>query len=155
VPADRDGTRHHHDLRQAIWSPVAVIGGSSCSSRPREHLVRPEVGHPQMNDLVEVYGGGSWSKLNKVAMPSSSPAFFAAVRISVPGRDHGALLANGSRSAAASADRSAASSRRRSSPRCGRRSSSSPPTSLILYNVIQIVEDVVLARMGMHPQKSI
>ena len=27
--------------------------------------------------------------------------------------------------------------------------------SLILYNVIQIVEDVVLARMGMHPQKSI
>ena len=28
-------------------------------------------------------------------------------------------------------------------------------TSLILYNVIQIVEDVVLARMGMHPQKSV
>ena len=27
--------------------------------------------------------------------------------------------------------------------------------SLILYNVVQIVEDVVLARMGMHPQKGV
>ena len=48
---------------------------------------------PQMNDLVEVYGGGAWSKLRKVAMPSSLPAFFAAVRISVPGAITGALLA--------------------------------------------------------------
>ena len=27
--------------------------------------------------------------------------------------------------------------------------------SLVLYNVIQIIEDVALARMGMHPQKSV
>ena len=51
---------------------------------------------PQMNDLVDVYGGGALTKLRKVAFPSSLPAFFAAVRISVPGAITGALLSQAS-----------------------------------------------------------
>jgi ABC-type nitrate/sulfonate/bicarbonate transport system permease component len=48
---------------------------------------------PQMLDVVSVYGGSSWTALRKVALPASLPAFFAAVRISVPGALTGALLA--------------------------------------------------------------
>lgn len=110
---------------------------------------------PQMNDLVEVYGGGALTKLRKVAMPSSLPAFFAAVRISVPGAITGALLAewlavgggiggtvggfiSGAQFSALWASVVVVTA-----------------VSLILYNLIQIVEDVVLVRMGMHPQKSV
>lgn len=110
---------------------------------------------PQMNDLVDVYGGGSWSKLNKIAMPSSLPAFFAAVRISVPGAITGALLAEwlavgggigGSIGGFVSQAQFSA---------LWASVVAVTAASLILYNLIQIVEDVVLARMGMHPQKSL
>lgn len=47
---------------------------------------------PQMIDLITVYGGNKWTALRKVAIPSSLPAFFAAVKISVPGAITGALL---------------------------------------------------------------
>ena len=76
-----------------LWT-VAVIGGIVVLFPA---LVNISFGlksaSAQMNDLVDVYGGGAWSKLRKVAMPSSLPAFFAAVRISVPGAITGALLA--------------------------------------------------------------
>ncbi|WP_157156845.1 ABC transporter permease [Diaminobutyricimonas sp. LJ205] len=48
---------------------------------------------PQILDVVSVYGGSRWTALRLVAMPSSLPAFFASVRISVPGAITGALLA--------------------------------------------------------------
>ncbi len=138
---------------RSAWT-VAVIGGIVVLFPA---LVNISFGlkssAPQMNDLVEVYGGGSWAKLLKVALPTSLPAFFAAVRISVPGAITGALLAewlavgggiggtvNGfitqAQFAALWASVVAVTA-----------------VSLILYNVVQIVEDVVLARMGMHPQK--
>jgi ABC-type nitrate/sulfonate/bicarbonate transport system permease component len=47
---------------------------------------------PQMLDLITVYGGNNWTALRKVAIPASLPAFFAAVKISVPGAITGALL---------------------------------------------------------------
>lgn len=47
---------------------------------------------PQMLDLVAVYGGSSFTALRKVAFPASLPSFFAAVKISVPGAITGALL---------------------------------------------------------------
>lgn len=47
---------------------------------------------PPMLDLVAVYGGGSVTALRKVAFPASLPSFFAAVKISVPGAITGALL---------------------------------------------------------------
>lgn len=48
---------------------------------------------PQIRDVVTVYGGSTWDILRKVAAPSALPAFFSAVRISVPGAFTGALLA--------------------------------------------------------------
>jgi ABC-type nitrate/sulfonate/bicarbonate transport system permease component len=47
----------------------------------------------QSADLVRVYGGGPWTTLFKVSLPSSLPAFFAAARISVPGALIGGTLA--------------------------------------------------------------
>ena len=48
---------------------------------------------PQTRDVVTVYGGSAWDVLLRVAFPSALPAFFSAVRISVPGAFTGALLA--------------------------------------------------------------
>jgi ABC-type nitrate/sulfonate/bicarbonate transport system permease component len=44
-------------------------------------------------DLVFAYGGGPFTVLRKVALPSALPAFFASARIAVPGAVIGALLA--------------------------------------------------------------
>jgi ABC-type nitrate/sulfonate/bicarbonate transport system permease component len=104
---------------------------------------------PQMNDLVSVYGGGSWTRLRKIALPSSLPEFFAAVRISVPGAITGALLAEwlavgggiggavGGYMAGAQFNAVWASVVLVTG------------TALVLYNLVQILESVILARMGM------
>jgi len=44
-------------------------------------------------DLVVAYGGGPFTVLRKVALPSALPALFVSARISVPGAIIGALLA--------------------------------------------------------------
>jgi len=109
----------------------------------------------QMNDLVEVYGGGSWAKLRKVAMPSSLPAFFAAVRISVPGAITGALLAEWLAVGGGIGGSIAGYIPQAQFSALWTSVVLVTAVSLILYNVIQIVEDVVLARMGMHSQKGV
>ncbi|MBP3042699.1 ABC transporter permease subunit [Arthrobacter jiangjiafuii] len=48
---------------------------------------------PAMLDVVRVYGGSRFDAFRKVAMPSSAPAFFTALRVSIPGALTGALLA--------------------------------------------------------------
>jgi ABC-type nitrate/sulfonate/bicarbonate transport system permease component len=48
---------------------------------------------PAMLEVIEVYGGSRWTALRKVALPSSLPAFFTAVKVSIPGAVTGALLA--------------------------------------------------------------
>ncbi len=108
---------------------------------------------PHMLDVVTVYGGNAWTALRKVALPSSLPAFFAAVRISVPGAITGALLAewlatgggiggviNGYYAQAKFSNMWAAVV-------------IVTAVSLILYNLVLIVENTVLARMGMHPDR--
>ncbi|MCX6503195.1 MAG: ABC transporter permease subunit [Microbacterium sp.] len=110
---------------------------------------------PQMNDLVEVYGGGSWSKLRKIAMPSSLPAFFAAVRISVPGAITGALLAEWLAVGGGIGGSIAGYVPQAQFSALWTSVILVTAVSLVLYNVIQIVEDVVLARMGMRPQKGV
>ncbi len=44
-------------------------------------------------ELVVAYGGGTWTILRKVALPSALPALFASARISVPTALTGALIA--------------------------------------------------------------
>lgn len=48
---------------------------------------------PAMLDVVGVFGGSRLAAFRKVALPASLPAFFTALRISIPGALTGALLA--------------------------------------------------------------
>lgn len=110
---------------------------------------------PQMSDLVDVYGGGSFTQLRKVAFPSSLPAFFAAVRISVPGAITGALLAEWLAVGGGIGGSIGGYIPQAQFSALWASVVAVTAVSLILYNLIQIVEDVVLARMAMHPQKTV
>ncbi|OJV93631.1 MAG: ABC transporter permease [Microbacterium sp. 67-17] len=110
---------------------------------------------PMMNDLVDVYGGGAFTKLRKVAFPSSLPAFFAAVRISVPGAITGALLAEWLAVGGGIGGSIGGFIPQAQFAALWASVVAVTAASLVLYNLIQIVEDVVLARMAMHPQKGI
>jgi ABC-type nitrate/sulfonate/bicarbonate transport system permease component len=110
---------------------------------------------PQMADLVSVYGGNAWTSLRKIAMPSSLPSFSAAVRISVPGAITGALLAEWlatGRGIGGAIGGYISSAQFSSVWACVVVVTA---VSLVLYNVVQIIENVVLARMGMHPDKRV
>ncbi|MGN7860468.1 ABC transporter permease [Microbacterium sp. 22303] len=135
-----------------LWT-VAVIGGIVVLFPA---LVNISFGlksaSAQMNDLVEVYGGGAWAKLRKVAMPASLPAFFAAVRISVPGAITGALLAEWLAVGGGIGGSIGGFIPQAQFTALWTSVVVVTVVSLLLYNVIQIVEDVVLARMGMRPQ---
>lgn len=138
-----------------VWT-IAVIGGIVVLFPA---LVNITFGlrsaSPQMLDVVTVYGGGAWTALRKIALPASLPAFFAAVRISVPGAITGALLSEwlavgggigGTIGGFVSQAQFAA---------LWASIVAVMATSLILYNLVQIVENVVLARMGMRAQTGI
>lgn len=110
---------------------------------------------PQMNDLIAVYGGGRMTQLVKVALPTSLPAFFAALRISVPGAFTGALLAEwlatgdgigGNLNSAITAARFT---------EVWAAVAVVTVVALVLYNLVQTLENVVLARMGMHAQRGV
>ena len=132
------------------FASVAVIGGIVVLFPALVNIVFGlKSASPQMNDLVTVYGGTSWTRLRKVALPSSLPEFFAAVRISVPGAITGALLAEwlavgGGIGGAVGGYVAAAQF-------------SAVWTAvvlvtgaaLVLYNIVQILESVALTRMGM------
>lgn len=99
-------------------------------------------------DLVRVYGGSSLTALLKVSIPGALPSLFAAARVSVPGAVTGALLAEWLStgqgiggmiqkfSASAKFDDLWASV------------ATITLVTLVLYNVVQVVENVVLTRMG-------
>jgi ABC-type nitrate/sulfonate/bicarbonate transport system permease component len=108
---------------------------------------------PEMLDVVAVYGGSRWTALRKVALPASLPSFFAAVRISVPGALTGALLAewlatgDGLGSAIQTAYAQVQFSLVWSAVVVV------TAVSLVLYNVVQLAETLVLARMGSSVRK--
>lgn len=105
-------------------------------------------------DLVRVYGGGSYDALRKVAIPGALPSVFAAARVSVPGAVTGALLAEWLSTgkgiggmiqkfnASAQFDNLWASV------------AIITVITLVLYNLVQLAENVVLARMGMSQQQA-
>lgn len=100
-------------------------------------------------DLVHVLGGGVPTALAKVSIPGALPSIFAAARVSVPGAVTGALLAEWLStglgiggmiqkfSASARFDDLWASV------------AVITLVTLVLYNLVQLVENVVLARSGM------
>jgi ABC-type nitrate/sulfonate/bicarbonate transport system permease component len=132
------------------FATVAVIGGIVVLFPALVNIVFGlKSASPQMNDLVSVYGGSTWTQLRKVALPSSLPEFFAAVRISVPGAITGALLAEWL--AVGGGIGGAVGGYMAGAQYAAVWTSVVLVTgsALLLYNIVQIVESVVLARMGM------
>jgi ABC-type nitrate/sulfonate/bicarbonate transport system permease component len=64
-----------------VFFPVLVNVSLGLRSAPASSL-----------DLIRVNGGGKWSALRKVGVPSALPSLFASIRISVPGAVIGAML---------------------------------------------------------------
>ncbi len=104
---------------------------------------------PQLNDLVVVNGGGKWMMLRKVALPNALPSLFAAIRISVPGAITGALLAEW-----LATGTGIGSAVQRAIPQAQFSMVWGllvviTAVSVLLYAIVQLIEGVVLARMGM------
>lgn len=105
-------------------------------------------------DLVRVYGGGSWQALHRVALPGALPSVFAAARVSVPGAVTGALLAEwlstgtGIGGSIQKFNASAQFDNLWSSVAI------ITVITLVLYNLVQLAENIVLARMGMSQTQS-
>lgn len=104
---------------------------------------------PQITDVITVYGGSAFTTLRKVALPSSLGSFFAAVKISIPGAITGALLAEwlatgkGLGGAIVQAVAQVRNFEVWSSVVV------ITIVSLVLYGLAQLVETLVLRRMGM------
>lgn len=100
-------------------------------------------------DLVHVYGGGTLAALLKVSIPGALPSLFAAARVSVPGAVTGALLAEwlstgtGIGGSILKFNASAQFEYLWSSVAL------ITFITLLLYNVVQVIENVVLTRVGM------
>lgn len=100
-------------------------------------------------DLVRVYGGGSFAALAKVALPGALPSLFAAARVSVPGAVTGALLAewlSTGQGVGGAIQKFNASAR---FDDLWASVAIITAVTLLLYNLVQLLETAVLARMGM------
>ncbi len=105
---------------------------------------------PQILDVVSVYGGNVFTAVRKVALPGALPSLFAAIRISVPGAITGALLAE---MLSTGDGIGSATSTFAASARFGDVWSNVVAVtvvSLALYSIVQVLESIVLTRMGMN-----
>lgn len=103
---------------------------------------------PQMRDLVLVYGGTPMTVLTKVAFPSALPAFFASVRIAVPGSMTGALLAEWLATGKGIGYAVVSAAARSQIGKVWALVVVITLVSLLLYLLAQLVEAVVLNRFG-------
>ncbi|WP_448060247.1 ABC transporter permease [Cellulomonas hominis] len=129
---------------------VAVIGGIVVLFPALVNIVAGLRSAPaQLRDLVEVYGAGRWALMRKVSFPAALPSLFASVRISVPGAITGALLAEwlATGDGLGGTINRAAAQVQFSLLWAG--VVVVTLTALVLYAVAQVVENVVLSRMGM------
>lgn len=102
----------------------------------------------QMHDVVAVYGGTPFTALRKVDLPSSMPAFFAAVRISVPGAITGALIAEWLATGDGVGYAVVSALGRARNTEVWALVVTITLVSLVLYTIAQVVESFVLARFG-------
>jgi len=104
---------------------------------------------PQSLDLVHVYGGTRATAMRKVNFPGAAPSLFAAARVSVPGAVTGALLAewlSTGQGIGGMIQQFSASAR---FDDLWASVAVITLLTLVLYNVVQIVENAVLAQLGM------
>jgi ABC-type nitrate/sulfonate/bicarbonate transport system permease component len=104
---------------------------------------------PQMLDVVSVYGGGTWTAIRKVALPGALPSLFAAIRVSVPGAITGALLAEMLSTGNGIGRAGLEFATQARFPDLWTAVVVVTVISVALYQVVQIIEAIVLARMGM------
>jgi ABC-type nitrate/sulfonate/bicarbonate transport system permease component len=103
----------------------------------------------QSLDLVRVYGGGNVKALAKVSLPGALPSVFAAARVSVPGAVTGALLAEWLSTGQGIGGQIAKFNASAQFDNLWASVAIITIITLVLYNVVQVVENIVLARMGM------
>ena len=100
-------------------------------------------------DLVRVYGGNAVTQLLKVSVPGALPSLFAAARVSVPGAVTGALLAEWLSTGQGIGGEIQKFSAAAKFDDLWAAVATITLVTLVLYNVVQIVENVVLTRMAM------
>jgi ABC-type nitrate/sulfonate/bicarbonate transport system permease component len=103
---------------------------------------------PVMGDLVEVYGANKLKQLRTVAFPSSLPAFFAALKISVPGSITGALLVEWLATGTGIGYGIVSAVGRAKAGEVWAYVVVITVVSIVLYNLLALLEDYVLERFG-------
>ena len=103
---------------------------------------------PVMADLVEVYGANKLKQLRTVAFPSSLPAFFAALKISVPGAITGALLVEWLATGTGIGYGIVSAVGRAKAGEVWAYVVVITVVSIVLYNLLALLEDYVLERFG-------
>ena len=108
---------------------------------------------PAMFDLAKVYGAGRFTILRTVAFPSSLPSFFAAVKISVPGAITGALLVEWLATGSGIGYGIVSAVGRAKANEVWAYVVVITLVSIVLYNLVALIEDSVLARFGFATNK--
>ncbi len=103
----------------------------------------------QSLDVVHVFGGGRFMALRKVNLPGALPSVFAAARVSVPGAVTGALLAEWLSTGLGIGGSILKFNAQAQFAQLWTSIALITIITLVLYNIVQIVENVVLTRMGM------
>ncbi|MGZ0712118.1 ABC transporter permease (plasmid) [Coraliomargarita sp. W4R53] len=103
----------------------------------------------QSLDVVHVYGGGRLTALRKVSIPGAGPSLFAAARVSVPGAVTGALLAEWLSTGQGIGGAILKFNAQAQFTQLWASIALITLITLLLYNIVQIVENIVLERMGM------
>lgn len=103
----------------------------------------------QSLDVVHVYGGGRLTALRKVNLPGALPSIFAAMRVSVPAAVTGALLAEWLSTGTGIGGAILKFNAQAQFAQLWSSIALITIITLLLYNLVQILENVVLARMGM------
>ena len=103
----------------------------------------------QSLDVVNVFGGGRLTALRKVSIPGAGPSLFAAARVSVPGAVTGALLAEWLSTGQGIGGSILKFNAQAQFTQLWTSIALITLITLLLYNVVQIVENIVLVRMGM------
>jgi ABC-type nitrate/sulfonate/bicarbonate transport system permease component len=139
-------------LITGIGSPasVAVIGGIVVLFPALANIMFGLASaSPQALDVVRVYGGGTWTAIRKVALPSALPSIFAATRISVPGAITGALLAEWLSTGTGVGGMINKYITQAQFSALWSAVVIVTLIALVLYNLVQLGENVVLTRMGL------
>lgn len=105
----------------------------------------------QSIDVVHVFGGGRLTALRKVSIPGAGPSLFAAARVSVPGAVTGALLAEWLSTGQGIGGAILKFNAQAQFTQLWTSIALITLITLLLYNIVQIVESIVLVRMGLSP----